>query len=548
MNPTAPAPPWLRLLGWLPWAAIVLAVALFAVEVPTQDDWDMPGALFEQWVQGQAKWAHFFAQQNESRFVLPRVIMLGLTLLLGMRTISWMCVSLALMGATLLALRRWGWDSRTAGAACLAGLGAALYCVPTQTENLTWGGQMGLFVPGLAIILCHAVTRRGGPAPRQYLLCGLLAFLATFSFANGMIVWVLGCPLWAALLRRERLGFGLPGLAYVLAAAVTIAWYFSDFHKVGTHPSMLEALGNPIRVVKYFLTWVGGPFGYALHHPLTQGPMLGTCLLGIAAWGVLGAWRHRADLPPVTHLWLAMLAYALACGALTSLGRSSLGQETALATRYVTFALWVPLSSLGLLAATRSALLPHFASGLAVLLLLAWPSGWIELRQRRDRLEQDRLTLRLVDWAPENPLLARLHPDRTPTVTKTHLFANYGWLPPLPDWSWLRAATEQQPGAPGGWVDAAPRQAGGFLGWASNPTTRQAADFVIIVERTAGGWKPFSAVRVDRARRDVAKSWNAPGLAYCGFETHFPAWPKGEWRAFAVDERARAIFPLEVRP
>lgn len=548
MRSDAPSPLWLRLLGWLPLGATLVAISIFAVEVPTQDDWDMPGALFEQWLRGQARWADFFAQQNESRFVLPRLIMLGSSVLAGgFRTIPWMFVSCGFMCLTLLALRRWGWNTREQGGAWLACFGALLYCLPTQTENLTWGGQMGLFVPGLAIVLCHGVVRQVASPWMRYGLCALLAFAGTFSFANGMVVWVLGCPLWAAWLRRESLRPIGPPVAYALVFFVTLAWYFHDYIKPAHHPSMLTGLGKPWTLLVYFLTWLGGPFFMALNRPLLLAPLLGLATLTLAAWSLQLAWRRRHDLPVSAHLWLMLLAYGLACGAVTSLGRCAMGQDTALASRYTTFALWVPLASVGLAHCLRVENVRAPIAGLCLLLLLAWPSGWYALRNRAEALEQDRLSLQMINLLPENPLLLRLYPSIEPILRRSRVYVEHGWLPKPAEAEWLREAIQNPAAEQGGWIDSLPGPGGGnLMGWAMNPRSKQAADFVVIAQRDAAGkWVPWTAIRAARQRKDVARSMKAPGLERSGFECRLPSWPKGEWQAFAVDAQGRAAYPLK---
>lgn len=537
-----------RALGWLPVLATAAAIWIFSVEVPTHDDWDTPGAALEAWLKGDLTWKHLFAQHNESRFAIPRLIMLGSSVAFGgFRTVPWMFVSWCWMALSVWALRRWGWSGENREQAWLGVVGAFLFCIPTQTENLTWGGQLGLFVPGLSLILAHGVARQPWTAGRQYLLCGALAWVSTFSFANGMIVWVLGCPLWFQWLRRERIRLGAAQLAYAVAAVATIAFYFHGYVKPAGHPSLLTGLQQPGRLALYFLTWLGGPFSMGVHRPIVLCPLLGGATLGLVASGLWAAWRRRAELPAVAHLWFVMLAYGLACGVVTSLGRCGFEMATALAPRYTTFALWVPLASVGLLHALGSAGARAALGALGALLLLAWPSGWYGLNNRRLALEQDRVTMRLADALPRNPLLTRLHPDAEPTVARIRFYAAQGWLPPVVSAGALeRLVSDATADVSAGAIDGVPGRVGGnFVGWAMNPVTRTAASYVVIATQGADGrWLPWTAARVGNHRPDVAKAQKTVALERCGFEVRLPSWPEGIWRAVAVDERTGRSFLL----
>ncbi|MBS0659132.1 MAG: hypothetical protein JSR82_12895 [Verrucomicrobia bacterium] len=536
----------LRLLGWLPVVATVVAVWIFAVDVPTHDDWDTPGATLEAWRKGELTPAHFFAQHNESRFAVPRLIMLaGAVLSGGFHPVPWMFVSCGLMALTVWALRRWAWEARQEAGALLALVGALLFCVPTQTENLTWGGQIGLFVPGLALVLAHGVARQPWTPGRRYLLCAVLAWLATFSFANGMIVWVLGCPAWFAWWRRERPLLGRAFVLYAVVGVLTIAAYFHGYVKPGAHPSLLTGLQQPGRLLLYFLTWLGGPWAMGVHRPIVLAPVLGGATLVGVAVALRSVWLRRRNLPAVVHLWLVLLAYGAACGVVTSLGRCGFEMPTALAPRYTTFALWLPLATLGLLFACQSTWARPWLGGLCGLLLLAWPSGWYSLNNRRLALEQDRVTMRLAAAIPENPLLTRLHPDREPTTRRIRFFSAEGWLPPLVDATTLDLLSTQASEAPAGALDGVPGVGGGALvGWAMNPDTRRPATYVVIFTEANGHWHPWSAARVGNYRPDVAKAKGAPALARAGFEVRLPTWPAGRWKALAVDEAAGKAFLL----
>ena len=128
---------------------IVLAILLWqnAVNVPYWDEWDDDIAgLFVKWADGHLAFSDFWAQHNESRFVLPRLIFLAL----GSLTHWNLCYE---MGCTLLlaslAAGAVFWlgcktfSNQTAMRRAAFFIASLLIFSPAQYEVWLWGGAPG---------------------------------------------------------------------------------------------------------------------------------------------------------------------------------------------------------------------------------------------------------------------------------------------------------------------------------------------------------------------------------------------------------------------
>ncbi len=114
-----------------------------------------------------------------------------------------------------------------AGHALLAGV--FIFSI-LQFLNWLWAFQVALFIPAtcLAVAMWITTSRISGKA--KIVAAALLAFIATYSFTNGMSLWLLlFLLLWITPgVPRKLLG----SCIWPTAAAITLLLYFHHFHRV----------------------------------------------------------------------------------------------------------------------------------------------------------------------------------------------------------------------------------------------------------------------------------------------------------------------------
>jgi hypothetical protein len=257
--------------------------------------------------------------------VLPKAIWLLFTLLAGFADPRWNMFA----GWAIVALTAWNVHRLGPGAGFTI-VASALLFSPIQQENWLWGAQMMLFLPALFL----TTWLRQSASPRFVIWGATLAILATFSFANGFLLWP---ALFAAVEPEQRRKAALP---WTGAFAVTLAIYLFQFERVASSPSYTAILSQPLAAAQYFLSFLGNPLASG---NLSRATIAGVILLVALVF------------LPKQKPWLILAGYALASAGLATVGRAALGPQQALDSRYGAFAVWFGIAVLAMAWEARSA-------------------------------------------------------------------------------------------------------------------------------------------------------------------------------------------------
>ncbi len=360
-HPRATGPRLASLGRWL-WLAAAAAVPLSTVYFVAQAY--SPFLYSDQWIalewlrkiyDGTAGLAALWEPHNEHSIVFPRLLYLADALLFHATNVILVPANVLLQGAACVTI------AREAGRAdglprplrvFLAGVALMLLGAAVQIENLYWGFQVAFtlaFTPAVASIVCWvAFADSGAPTGRRNwwwfvgsVACGIVS---TFSLANGILIWPVLVGLSCAYGFRARATLFLAGIvAVVVGARVAAGFPGTDVGAV---------LAAPGRVALVFLLYLGTPFAW-LSIPATR--VLGTVGVALAlAVGVNAFWSIRR-LTRFTAVHLAVVAYVVASGLATTVGRLWRPLSWIVSDRYATPALlfWVGVLSLLIAEANR---------------------------------------------------------------------------------------------------------------------------------------------------------------------------------------------------
>lgn len=387
-------------------------VARWGVDLPHWDQWELV-PLLEKDRAGDVTLADLAAQHNEHRLLFPRLLMLSLARV-SHWNVRWELMTHVLLAAAIFAaaasmalkVERGGW---------LPPALSLLVFSPAQWENWAWGWQSQVFLAVAGSLGAVAILARFGGRWTGTLGAALPAFVATFSYANGLLIWVLALPLVARRAEGRWVRVGL----WMTAAAATLALFFAGYRSPQSLPD--AGLLDPHRLKLfggYVSLYLGSPvFGFHGQLALYGGFL---AVVGFAALVVFGLRREPgrfADLLP----WLTVASVAVASAVLTASGRLDEGLHQALTPRYMTFAnlFWIGL--LGCLAVLRPWSDPppsapsrrKMAVAAALLVALAWGAnavhGWNVFRAQHG--ERSPVRQALIDG--EDVDLTRLYPDES---------------------------------------------------------------------------------------------------------------------------------------
>ena len=208
--------------------------------------------------------------------------------------------------------------------------------------NFLWGMELVNFIPIICITTCLAIVYSNLGDTLKFILFSILATISTYSFANGLLCWLIVFPL--LIFRTYEKPFDLKWLVLTATAAsvllMDVAVYFYDYSKPAHHPSFWGALLNPLKTALAFLTFMGAPLGVKEQIPSAIFGFILMCLVSALCVYLFKMLRKGVSLDRFFP-WLALGIYSILNGLMVSVGRMDFG---VLASRYITFSAYLPLA------------------------------------------------------------------------------------------------------------------------------------------------------------------------------------------------------------
>lgn len=343
--------------------------------VPFADFWselDFIGAALA----GDASAADFWAQHNEHRIVVGRLQFLAdYGLLGGTNVLLFAAIGVSSLAIAALFAAAVYLDTRDRLLAFgTLAVGAAATLSPAGWENLTWAFQVQFvqvfLFAALAVLLVALAARRppGASAAILTALAAAAATSATYSMANGLLVWpvVVGLALALSLGRRRTLA--LVGAAFAVAGSYL--W--------GLEFSTRGELSDPVGLATFVAVYLGSAVWGAGLRPAAVVGAIGLALVPVV---FALAWRRRAETTIAIPLAAGVAAFILLTAAQTAAGRLYLGTAQALSSRYsiASFTFWLAIL-VALLIPLRERLRDQPNAGLAYLAAAATAALFVGYR------------------------------------------------------------------------------------------------------------------------------------------------------------------------
>ncbi|MGA9377888.1 MAG: hypothetical protein WBV73_03865 [Phormidium sp.] len=572
--------------------AFLMAILIYqnSVNMPFWDDWEISLFLDKLIPEYRLTLQNWLAQANETRYLFPRFIFVGLAYLnkwnWDVRYQMWVSLALAcIVSINVFRLIKW-----TIGESLLKVIFIAIICnslifSPIQYENWLWGIQLIVFIPIACITTCLAVTYSDINRTTKLILCLILCTISTFSYANGMLSWVIVFPAlaiskswrWQDIFKEKWLY-----IPWIATFTANMAVYFYNYQKPSQTPGLLAGLLNPIEATSYFLSFLGTPLAWGINSFDWQGPVIrnniiiGTVLIILfgAAW--LYLLKHIQESTLIYRMtgWLVIGSYTVISGTITALGRVGLGIETSIAPRYMTFSVYLPLALIGLIAVIfddakkRGYLLKNqkvIAQTIIGILLVSFLGlhiltnvfgiermYWTKLERLHSKaclgfvnvmVDQKCLVEKVYPKLKALQRLAKLVDDKNLIDVK---FIQSNIVQDIQGKNYLSADSLGY-----GWFDRVSQVKDLYVagGWARLPERKQPADGVLLTYEKAKGYDIIFAISDTRVQRpDVVNATKNQVYLMTGWQGSFSAskLPKGlvKIKAWAFDTETGTAFPL----
>jgi len=564
------------IVALIPMLHLTYLVRHYAVEVPTLDDWEMAPLIIQAHT-GHLPWAQIFAQQQEARTVLPKLIFIlsaadGHWDVRDQMLLSVVCSWLTAGGIFIL-LRRSG--LRAGALAICFWLAVLAIFTPAKFELWIFSSGFPSFFPALFLVAALVVIGADGIATAwKFVLCATLATASSFSLPNGLLAWGLTFPI--ALLMRPIPRWRSWLVAWSGTTALCAAFYFWGYRQ----PPGIAAFAPAVSWKEYagfILEFLGGSLAYAWKdRPGLAAVLFGLIQLAILGGAVIYCVRRSRDRVFISKSlpWFALALHSLGSAVLAALGRVGYGAPYALASRYVTFSIYLTIATIGLVALIvhdQNARGCNFFSrkwsfAICLLLVVAYlvpykvcasnSRFFLRALSAKDRLARAAvLFCQAIDTSEVIKKTAYPHDARPVTESANELDRLKLIRPPLARTNRLEALPHEIAGArhASGTCESITPVDGNSLratGWAALDAKRRPADCVAIAYRTTTDqpWILFAISDSFAMRPDIVKRFHLLDQLWSGWSVTFPrtAAPAGaEFSFWAVDADEPHLYQLK---
>jgi len=308
--------------------------------------------LLDKTYHGELTLHDLWEQHNEHRILFPRIIMLLLARLTRWNIHYELAVNILLaLGIFAVFVHQVKITGRKLAVARLPWAIPAISLIVfsiSQYQNWLWGWQLQMFLNLLAVVggivlLAGEIFRW-----RKFATAALLGIVATYSFANGALIWPIGLAVLFLMTAGTRKRWTAP-IGWILIGTLTMGTYFHHYQKPEEHPPLGLIFKMPFEYAAYVFKYIGGICAQGLVGDVSADGVFAFVfgLAGTVAFGWAGVTLLRRKITNVRTLlpYFAMSLYSVGSALITGVGRLGFGSNQALFSRYCTMVvpLWVSL-------------------------------------------------------------------------------------------------------------------------------------------------------------------------------------------------------------
>ena len=276
-----------------------------------------------------------FAQHNEHRMFFPKILFLLLGEMFHYNTKIYMLISILFITISFLITikmiyethKEYSWFKFE-----ILGIGF-LYFNGVQMENLFGGFQIAWFLIIMSVIVSLYCMQKYFVCKKNKLIIISLLFniVASFSSMQGLWIWLVFIFLFILCALRKNIIEKKVWIFFCLGMMISFFLYFCGYIKPQGHPNYFE--GGMLTVIEYFLVAIGGIFTTNI----SVAAILGSICV-ILSVGTFIIWFFEKTMFEDFFL-IGIMIYGYLVIASITIGRSGLGIEQALSSRYSTYVL-----------------------------------------------------------------------------------------------------------------------------------------------------------------------------------------------------------------
>ena len=494
------------LIAIVPAIILGLLVWRYSVNIPFLDQWDTPAKLLIEQTQGKLSWQQWMEQHTESRPLFPKLLFITLANITNWNNRYEMLVTFllaCLVSCNIYYLSKITFNNHWQHLSCFL-LANLLIFNPIQQENWMWGFQSITFASIVAITTSFTIIFSAIPWGIKLIASLILSLIATFSFANGILCWIIILPALIFKLSQDGVSKTWIIFPWLSIFSLSITIYFYDYHSHSGASKFSDILIYPLLASRYFLSLLGSPI---FPHDLLGSQIIGGIILISFAYGVFCLWNQRQNYQLIEKVlpWLLIGIYALLSAALITAGRINFGIDSSLTQRYITFSTYLVIAYIYLLTIFLQPIKDQrwkriMVSILLIFFLITYKDNFItgvkwitKVHYQRTYGKTCILTFNLIQ--DEQCIIERIYPDPNHWLARAQKINDLGLLQPEIleniDWQNYQSETEANNASKlaefGEFKQLIPSENGTYLasGWVSALPKKPSFDAVILASKTS---------------------------------------------------------------
>lgn len=377
------------------------------------DDWGTPGSIFYSYLSGDLDFDDLLSQHNESRPILSKVYSL-LLLESGIFSTQY-AVYLRITLSFIIGLLIYRLSKPVMKNYSILFFSFILIIVfiPTQCYNMLFGMTfIGLIIP-LAILLSVLLIFSDKSSLKKFFIISLLCIISTFTYANGMMMWILVNPfLFNRFIdSKHRLSFYY-SIIFTFLGFIFIFYYFKDYSHPQSHPDIKSGFNDPLRMLHFFAILIWSPFAISWNKYLLSTVILSLSLLFLIMHYrsyLIDLFMKRVHLNRFQCAMFMILIYGLITCLSIAFGRCGFGLKFALSEQYPSYAIWIHLPIIGLvLSVFGNKIKPvgkHLIIFYLILYVLSIEASFQRMKDVGGRYKVAESAIYFANVIPNNPFL-----------------------------------------------------------------------------------------------------------------------------------------------
>lgn len=315
-----------KILALIPIIVLLFLLVKFHPNLPFWDEWELV-PLVNKFYLHQLSLRDLLAPHNEHIPFFPRVFLLLIIILTRWSVLTILLFNLLLTFLMYLVLNKivknYLVTLRIKTCFWMYFINSLIIFSLAQWENWLWGWQMEIFLSVLVTLVGLLFWTKFNWKIKNFLILILLGIIASFSFASGIVFWLIGLLNLILLSKKKSAG--------KIKRNFLLVWVLITITIIYLQPSKIS--GFDFRFYGYIFSYLGSPLlSFNPYGAMICG-FTGFILFSFSLFQIFRRQdKNIFTLLPVINLGL----FSLGSSFLTAFARSDLGILQAISSRYIT--------------------------------------------------------------------------------------------------------------------------------------------------------------------------------------------------------------------